>query len=131
LLLSLLAVAGTGLVEEAGSPGEAPASEEPAPPLEGPVTLETPVSVEALAARLEALERIVLGVRAGEDGGSPALGLPGPDPTRRLAELERRLQRVELGASSPAGGLGQVESRLRQVESRLSRVESDVRAIRR
>jgi len=126
LLLALLAVAGPGQEEPAPPPGEAPTEETAAPTPEAPVTLET------LAARVETLERVVLGARAGEGVVSPRGQLPGDDPTqRRVADLERRLQRLELGASTPAGGLGLVESRLRQVESRLSRVESDLRTIRR
>jgi hypothetical protein len=131
LLLALLAVAGPGQEEPTPPPGETDpgetAREETAAP-----GLETPVTLETLAARVETLERIVLGARAGEGVVSPRAQLPGDDPTqRRVADLERRLQRLELGASTPAGGLGQVESRLRQVESRLSRLESDLRTLRR
>lgn len=121
LLLSLVAVAGPGQ-EEAPVPAAEDAAEAPEPPL----TLET------LAARVERLELLVLGSRAGTGVGSPSPELPVGDPgALRLAELERRLQRIELGASTPAGGLSQLDSRLRSVESRLSRVESDLRTIRR
>ena len=126
LLLALLAVAGPGQEEPAPPPAETAREETAAP------TPEAPVTLEALAARVETLERIVLGARAGEGVVSPRAQLPGDGPTqRRVADLERRLQRLELGASTPAGGLGLVESRLRQVESRLSRVEGDLRTIRR
>lgn len=120
VLLALLAGPGPGQEDQAAA-GEG--SADSAPPEEtAPPTLET------LAARVERLERIVLGAGGGEGVVAPDLELPGTDTTAlRLAELERRLQRLELGASTPAGGLAQVESRLRQVESRLSRVETDLR----
>jgi len=131
LLLALLAVAGPGQEEPAPPPAETDPAETAREERAAPA-LETPVTLETLVARVETLERIVLGARAGEGVAPPRIELPGDDPTqRRVVELERRLQRLELGASTPAGGLGLVESRLRQVESRLSRVEGDLRTIRR
>lgn len=125
LPLALLAVADPGQEEPSPPAGEtAPAETPPSP--------APPVTLETLAARVERLESLVLGARAGRGVVSPDLELPGTDATGlRLAELERRLQRLELGASTPAGGLAQLESRLRGVESRLSRVESDLRTLRR
>lgn len=128
LPLALLAFAGPGQEEPSPRPAEAAETV----PAEAPPAPAPPPTLEALAARVDLLERMVLGARAGEGVVSPDLELPGTDTTGlRLAELERRLQRLELGASTPAGGLGQLESRLRGVESRLSRVESDLRTIRR